>query len=82
MDSEQYHEAISQYTAAMSLQPVDPQRLLMKRSNAWVGYGAWQDALNDAKEWVESKLTSGSWRNALPGAVDVSLPLPWYPLYT
>ena len=49
MNASQYDEAISQYTTALLLGPASPQDLLMKRSN-WVGKGAWEGVLNDAKE--------------------------------
>ena len=48
----------------------------MKRSNAWAGKGVGEDALNDAKEWARLMLTSGSWKDALAAAVDVSILLP------
>ena len=76
MNTKQYDQAVSQYTAALSLNPVSPQGLLIKRSNAWVGKGAREDALNDMKEWARLMLTPSSWKNALTAAVAVSVLLP------
>ena len=73
LNARQYDGAISQYTAALSLDPADPQDLLMKRSNAWMGKGAREDALNDAKEWTRLMLTSDSWKDALTAAVGASI---------
>ena len=78
----QYDEAISRYTVALSLDLANSQDLLVKRSNACVGKGEREDALNDAKEWVRLMLASRSWKDALAAAVDVSILLPWCPLYT
>lgn len=50
MNTQHYDEAISQYTAALSLDPAAPQGLFTKRSKAYIAGGAWQDALNDADE--------------------------------
>ena len=50
MNARQYDEAVSQYTAALSLNPVAAKDLLGKRSKAHAGKGEWQDALNDANE--------------------------------
>ena len=49
-DAKQYGEAVSQYTAALSLDPASPQDLLVKRSKAYAGTGKLDDALNDANE--------------------------------
>ena len=81
MNTMQYDQAVSLYTAALSLDPPSPQDLLVKRSSASVGNGAWKDALNDVKGWAGLMLTSGSWEDALVTAVDVSILLPLYPLY-
>ena len=48
MSAEQYDDAISQYSAALSLDPAAPQGLLIKRSKAYIARGWWEDALNDA----------------------------------
>lgn len=50
MNALRYGEAISQYTAALSLGPIDLQDLLAKRSKAYIMKGLWEDALNDANE--------------------------------
>ena len=81
MKAKQYDEAVSQYTAALSLDPADSQGLLIRRSNAWMAKGVRGEALNDLKEWARSMLTSGSWKDVLAAAVDVSILLPWCPLY-
>ena len=52
MNAKQYDEAISQYTAALSLDPVSAQDLLVKRSGIYAGKGKWEDVLNDANEVV------------------------------
>ena len=81
LNAKQYDEAVSQYTVALSLDPASPYGLLMKRSNAWMGKNAREDALNDAKEWTRLMLTSGSWKDALTAAIGVSILLLWYSLY-
>ena len=50
MIARQYHEAISQYTTALALNPVVLHDLLGKRSEAHAGKGEWEDALSDANE--------------------------------
>ena len=52
MNAKQYDEAVSQYTAALSLGPSSPQDLLVKRSRANIAKGKWNDALNDANEVI------------------------------
>ena len=52
MSVKHYNEAVSQYTAALSLDPTSPQGLLVKRSKAHANKGEWKDALNDANEVV------------------------------
>ena len=49
-NAKQYDKAISQYTAALSLDPPSPHDLLVKRSKAHAEKGNWNDALNDANE--------------------------------
>ena len=73
MNAKNYGKAVSKYTAALLLDPADQQRLLMKRTSAWVGKGAWEDALNDAKEWARLMLTSGSWKDVLVTEIGVSM---------
>ena len=81
MNAKQYEVAILQYMAALTLDPATSQDLLVKRSNAWMGKGAREDALNDMKAWARLMLTSGSWKDALTAAGGVSVLLPWYPSY-
>ena len=50
MNVKQYDGAISQYTAALSLDPPSPHDLLVKRSKAHAEKGNWNNALNDANE--------------------------------
>ena len=50
MSAQQYDEAVSQYSGALSLHPPTLQVLLAKRSKACAAMGSWQDALNDANE--------------------------------
>lgn len=48
--SQNYAEAISCYSATLSLDPATRERILVKRSNAHAAMDAWNDALNDADE--------------------------------
>ena len=73
LNGKQYDEAVSHYTVALSLNLATPQDLLMKRSNAWLGKGASEDALSDVKEWAGIMLTSSSWKDALIAAVSVCI---------
>ena len=50
MNAEEYDKAILQYTTALSLNPVAPHVLLIKRSKAHASKGEWEDALSDAHE--------------------------------
>ena len=50
MDTEEYHDAISHYTTALSLSPPSPQGMLIKRSRAFLATGSWQPALDDANQ--------------------------------
>ena len=50
MNAERHDVAISQYSVALSLNPAAPQGLFIKRSNAYIARGLWQDALNDANK--------------------------------
>ena len=52
MTARQYDEAVSQYTAALSLDTSNPPDLLVKRSKAHADKGEWRDALNDADDVV------------------------------
>ena len=50
MNTQHYDQAISLYSAALSLDPAAPQGLLIKRSKANISGGLWEDALNDANK--------------------------------
>ena len=50
MHTRHYDEAVSQYSAALSLDPVAPQGLCIKRSKAYIARGLWDAALNDANK--------------------------------
>lgn len=56
MDAGRYDEAISQYSAALSLNASSPQTLFVKRSKAHAAKGLWEDALSDANEVACSRL--------------------------
>ena len=48
LQSENPEEAIQQYSTALTLDPLNPAGLLVKRSKARAMSGSWEDALNDA----------------------------------
>lgn len=48
--SQNYTEAITHYSATLSMGPTTRDGILVKRSNAHAAVGAWNDALNDADE--------------------------------
>jgi hypothetical protein len=50
MNTRHYAEAISQYSAALALDPVAPQGLFIKRSKTYISGGLWNAALNDANK--------------------------------
>lgn len=50
MAAQQYDEAITQYSAALLLNPATSQDLIMKRSKAYTAKGLWDDALRDANQ--------------------------------
>ena len=50
MNTRHYDEAISQYSTALSLDPVALQGLFIKRSKAYIAGGLWEAALNDANQ--------------------------------
>jgi hypothetical protein len=50
MNTRYYNEAVSQYSAALSLDPAVPQGLFIKRSKAYMAGGLWEDAVNDANK--------------------------------
>ena len=49
-DAQRYDEAITHYSAAISLDLRSPPGLLIKRSKARMAKGLWEDALDDAKQ--------------------------------
>ena len=53
VNAKRYDKALSLYTAALSLDPVRPQDLLVKRSRVHAEKGKWKDALNDANEVID-----------------------------
>ena len=50
MNTRHYDEAISQYSATLALDPVAPQGLFIKRSEAYIAEGLWDTALHDANK--------------------------------
>ncbi|KAG9314864.1 hypothetical protein JVU11DRAFT_3961 [Chiua virens] len=50
MSSQRPDDAIAHYSAALSLNPALPQRTLVKRSQAYIMKGLWEDALNDTNQ--------------------------------
>ncbi|KAI5986042.1 hypothetical protein F5J12DRAFT_898845 [Pisolithus orientalis] len=56
--SSKHHEAITQYSAALSLSPQSPAKLLIKRSRARAAKELWEDALQDANEAVKADPSS------------------------
>lgn len=48
MHIQRHDEAISEYSAALSLDPALPQNLFIKRSKAHVAKGLWNNGLQDA----------------------------------
>ena len=50
MNSQQLDEAISEYSAALSIDPPAPQGLYIRRSKAYIARSMWEDALNDANK--------------------------------
>ncbi|KAI6045477.1 hypothetical protein EDC04DRAFT_60772 [Pisolithus marmoratus] len=52
--SAKYDDAITQYSAVLSLSPPNPADLLIKRSSARAAKGLWEDALRDANEAVKA----------------------------
>ena len=61
MTSEDPKQAIAHYSTALSLNPLKPLDLLVKRSTARGILGLWEDALEDADEvLLSSPLSDGS----------------------
>ena len=48
--AQRYDEAISLYTTALSLKPLSPQGILVKRSKMYTMLGSWEQALDDANQ--------------------------------
>ena len=49
-EAQQHDEAITQYSTALSLNPVIPQDTFTKRSQVYMAKGSWEDAINDINE--------------------------------
>ncbi|KAF8435496.1 hypothetical protein L210DRAFT_2531246 [Boletus edulis BED1] len=52
VNAEQYDDAISCYSSALSIIPSSPQAILIKRSKARLATGAWKQALEDANQVI------------------------------
>ena len=50
MDNQRYDEAISNYSAALSLNTPSLEGVLIKRSKAHMATGSWKQALYDANQ--------------------------------
>ena len=50
MDAQQYDDAMTWYSAALSLDPAIPQDVLIKRSKVYMAMGLWEDALDDTSK--------------------------------
>ena len=48
--AQRHDEAIIQYSTALSLNPVIPKILFMKRSNGHIAKGSWEDAIDDTNQ--------------------------------
>ena len=49
-EAQQHDEAMTQYSATLSLNPVIPQDVFMKRSKVYVEKGSWEDAIDDTNQ--------------------------------
>ena len=59
MDSNNYDEAIKQYSDALTLDPTNQSDILLKRSKVRAVMGSWEQALVDAdKVWIVFHVTS------------------------
>ena len=47
-EAQQHDEAITQYSTALSLNPVILQDIFVKRSKVYMAKGSWEDAIDDA----------------------------------
>lgn len=50
MSAQRHDDAISHYSAILSLTPAAPQSFFIKRSKAYLASDLWEDALNDANK--------------------------------
>ena len=58
MDSNNYDEAIKQYSNALTLDPTNQHDILLKRSKVRAVMGSWEEALIDAdKVWIVFHVT-------------------------
>ena len=48
--AQQYDDAITRYSATLSLDPAVPQDVLIKRSKVYMAMGLWEDALDDTNQ--------------------------------
>jgi len=69
INAQQLDMAISNYSAALSLDPVAPRGLLIRRSKAYTARGLWKDALDDANK-VRSFVSCGSFLSMAPSLGD------------
>ncbi|KAG8214231.1 hypothetical protein J3R82DRAFT_11038 [Butyriboletus roseoflavus] len=60
MNSQNYDAAIGQYSDALALDPTNQSDILLKRSEARVVMGSWEEALSDAEQVTE--LDSSSYK--------------------
>ena len=49
-EAQQHDEVMTQYSTTLSLNPVIPQDVFMKRSKVYVGKGSWKDAIDDTNQ--------------------------------
>ncbi|KAF8552471.1 hypothetical protein OG21DRAFT_1443452 [Imleria badia] len=90
VDAQQLDDAITQYSAALSLDPPIPH-IFIKRSKVYMAKRLWKEALDDAKqaitldpsswgyekvlmEWTKANLMNGFWKDALSAARDFKVP--------
>jgi predicted Zn-dependent protease len=49
-EAQQHDEAITQYSTALSLNPIIPQDVFMKRSKVYMAKRSWEDAIDDTNQ--------------------------------
>ena len=49
-EAQEHDEAITHYSTALSLNPVIPQDVFMKRSKVYMAKGSWEDAIEDTNQ--------------------------------